>query len=950
MIELILYGVLGLFLGLSLIFIFLILTQKSRHLKKENKVKLARNYLFKKYIDGEDIERPVSKKFFFDALIDVDEQIHLDQELRKKIIKDICNYSFINKQKRLLNSRFPYRRKIAAFYLGRVRKDETYKLLITRFLIEKNEAVKLRLVSQMRYCKNEEFTKIMIESLVGSSDQYHQRLCTLLGSNFKRIYKSFISFKDDKRFEIVLGFIRISAFYTEAYLVDYMLKTLKNICQNKIYETEQNKLIIKLILQNLLRHTPEILSQSIYLNHTNPQIKKYAILSLGKSTDKSNLIKLVNGFDESDFDTYRLEALSKLVFNQKKLLDSLLLKFSELNYYQKQMLIKLFSDRIDYILLKYKSLDKSLLKEIIQIMLNQGITEPIIDFLNQNPNQDLQALLISFIKPILSNDKMLLNEFRTYTNSNVLKEFSITKKAPRIIDREKPPLEKSKIFWLIRWLLMSLFLFPIIYILRFNFRLIDMNWKQRIEGFIIDVNIYLIAYFVIINIIYIILLVFALIGSKKQVNLSKTRKYSLLFMDQLLPGISIIAPAYNEDKSIIDSVTSLLNLNYPRYEVVVVNDGSKDLTLTKLIEYFNLERIHVNYKIDLGTKPIRGVYKTKTVPNLLVIDKHNGGKADALNVGINVSQHDYVCGIDADSILEGDALLKLASVMLDDVSPHVALGGNIYPANGFTFDRGKVETRGLPKNTLCRFQTIEYLRAFTSGRIGWSELRSLMIISGAFGLFKRDVLIETGGYLTSSSIHKKDTVGEDMELVVRLTKQALEKKDPFRVVYVYNAYCYTELPSDIITLLKQRNRWQRGLIDILSYHRKLALNPKYKQIGFLGYPYYFLFEFLGPFFEMQGYIMLIIALILGLLNPLIILGIFTASIAFGVMISLSALFMTEREILMLNKKETFLLILFAILENFGYRQMISLHRIVSTFKALKESGKWGSQKRKGFKT
>lgn len=324
------------------------------------------------------------------------------------------------------------------------------------------------------------------------------------------------------------------------------------------------------------------------------------------------------------------------------------------------------------------------------------------------------------------------------------------------------------------------------------------------------------------------------------------------------------------------------------------------------------------------------------------------GKADALNVGINVSKHDYVCGIDADSILEGDALLKLASVMLDDTRPFIALGGNIYPANGFIFDKGKVEKKGLPKESLTRFQTIEYLRAFTSGRIGWSELGSLMIISGAFGLFKKAELIETGGYLTSSSIYQKDTVGEDLELVVRLTKNALDKKRPFRVAYVYNAYCYTELPSDLKTLLKQRNRWQRGLVDILSYHRSLALNYKYKQIGYLGYPYYFLFEFLGPFFEAQGYLMLLIALILGILSPTIILGIFTASIAFGMMISLSSLYMMERESLMLNKKETLLLILYAIIENFGYRQLISLQRVSSAFKAIKESGTWGAQKRKGF--
>lgn len=258
--------------------------------------------------------------------------------------------------------------------------------------------------------------------------------------------------------------------------------------------------------------------------------------------------------------------------------------------------------------------------------------------------------------------------------------------------------------------------------------------------------------------------------------------------------------------------------------------------------------------------------------------------------------------------------------------------------------KGDDTLRGL----VPRLQTIEYLRAFTSGRIGWSQARSLMIISGAFGLFNKRALIETGGYLTSSGQFKKDTVGEDMELVVRLTREYLEKKKEYRVTYVSNAYCYTELPSEAKTLLKQRNRWQRGLVDILSFHRKIIFNPRFKQIGMLGAPYFFIFEFLGPMLEAFGLVMLLVATLLGLLNLEILLAMFTVSIAFGVVISLSSLFMSEQDILMMSKRDTAILILYAIVENFGYRQLISIHRVKSTFSALKESGQWGSQVRKGF--
>jgi cellulose synthase/poly-beta-1,6-N-acetylglucosamine synthase-like glycosyltransferase len=644
-----------------------------------------------------------------------------------------------------------------------------------------------------------------------------------------------------------------------------------------------------------------------------------------------------------------IKTIESIIFTEKNFLDHILGIYHNLNQTQKAKLSIVLAPRIDYIILKLANQNNQLLEEIITIIFSQKIIEPIIDFLNKNSTEEIENLVLNMVKLNLSEDLELTREFRAYVKPEILAKIGLNALALETEAKEKSPVEKKKIIWIVKWIIFAVLLFPIIYLVSIAKDISKLNIGEILQGFVINVNIYLIYYFVTINIIYLILLVLALKGSREQVELAKTKKYSLLFSDSLLPGISIIAPAYNEEISIIDSVTSLLNLKYPNYEVIVVNDGSKDETLNKLIEHFELERKHFSYNDSLATKKVRGIYICKNIPNLVVVDKNNGGKADALNVGINVSAKTFVCGIDADSILESDSLLKLASAMLDDTTPHLAMGGNIYPANGFTFNRGQVETYGIPKEILCRLQTIEYLRAFTSGRIGWSKLRSLMIISGAFGLFHKDTLIRIGGYLTISGSLKKDTVGEDMELVVRLTRDALERKEPLRVVYIYNAYCYTELPSDLKTLSKQRNRWQRGLIDILSYHRKLALKPKFKQIGFIGYPYFFIFEFLGPFFEMFGYLMLIVALALNLLNLEIILAIFTASIGFGIVISLFSLLMSEREIKLMSAKETFILLLYAFIENFGYRQFISLHRVFSSFSALKESGQWGVQKRKGFK-
>lgn len=949
MIEIIL-GISGFFGLIIIIFMMLILTQKHIHKKRSQKVKKARDYLFKHYIDQEEAILPVSKQFFFDALIDVDEQIHLDPEIRSRVIDDMIDSKFIKKQKRRLNAHSAFKRKIAIYYLSKLRKEEAYELLFERFKKEKIEAVKLRIVAHMRYGFKDEYIHPIMESLINASSVYHDQLCTLLGSNYKRIYDAFPTYKQDERYEIILALVTIGSFHADAFLIDYMERLISWIMTDSPFDEHKNDILKEKVLRNLIKYTPELLSTPHYLNHHDLKVKSFAISSLAyrPTVDYVNLI--IEGLDQKEHDDIRIKTLSKIVLNERSYLEHLLRILKDLNDYQRKMITIVLSERIDYIILNLFESQKSLLSQILNDVLDQKITEPVIDFLNHNKNDEISSFLLGIIKRKMSTDENMTKEFRLYLNANVLKYLGLQTLSPVIEKREKAPKEKAKIRWMLRWMTISLLIFPMIYLIRLNTSLLSMTLIEIIEGFIIEVNIYLIVYFLCINFIYITLFFLALAASKKQVNLSRTRKNTLLFSERLLPGISIIAPAYNEEINIIESVTSLLNLQYPVYEVIVVNDGSKDQTLNKLIQHFNLERKHPTHINELNTKKIRGIYKTKDIPNLIVVDKQNGGKADALNVGINVSKQDYVCGIDADSILEGDALLKLASAMLDDTKPYVALGGNIYPANGFTFDKGKVEKRSIPKEIICRFQTIEYLRAFTSGRIGWSELRSLMIISGAFGLFQKNALIESGGYLTSSSKLKKDTVGEDMELVVRLTRQTLEKKEPFRVAYVYNAYCYTELPSDVKTLLKQRNRWQRGLIDILSYHRKLAFNPKYKQIGLIGYPYFFIFEFLGPFFEAQGYVMLTIALILGLLSPSIILGIFVISILFGIVISLSSLYMSEKDLLMMSKKDTVILILYAILENFGYRQMISMHRVLSSFSALKESGTWGAQKRKGFKS
>jgi cellulose synthase/poly-beta-1,6-N-acetylglucosamine synthase-like glycosyltransferase len=416
----------------------------------------------------------------------------------------------------------------------------------------------------------------------------------------------------------------------------------------------------------------------------------------------------------------------------------------------------------------------------------------------------------------------------------------------------------------------------------------------------------------------------------------------------IISPISIIVPAYNEELNIVENIRSLLSLEYPLFEVIVVNDGSKDRSLENIIDAFDLRRVDYRADQKIQTRTVKAIYKNKFYSKLTLIDKDNGGKADALNVGINFSQHDYVCGIDADSLIESDGLLRMMATILDHDEITLALGGSIVPSNGSIVDHGMVEKFGLPKSSIARFQAIEYLRAFNTGRLAFAKLKCFLIVSGAFGLFEKRILTEIGGYLSASSF-KKNTVGEDMELVVRITKKAAESSLNYRVDYIPMARCYTEVPESMKILKSQRNRWQRGLIETLSFHRDMIMNPQYGPNGLFALPYFFIFEMIAPLLELQIYLTLIIGMIFGIFNSIYILLLLVATCFFGMSLSLVSLLVQEKYSTSLSFKDTMILIFYGIIENFGWRQVISIYRTWGYFSSLKGKHTWGSMTRVGFK-
>lgn len=410
----------------------------------------------------------------------------------------------------------------------------------------------------------------------------------------------------------------------------------------------------------------------------------------------------------------------------------------------------------------------------------------------------------------------------------------------------------------------------------------------------------------------------------------------------LVPPVAILAPAYNEELTVVQSVRTMLALRYPRYEIIVINDGSSDNTLNRLIEAFALEPSVRAHETVLHHAPIRAVYTSRDFPSLVVIDKKNGGKADALNAGISLARAPVFCAIDADTLLEPDALLRAVRPMIEDPARVIAVGGSIRIANGCRFEGGRITEIGLPRNLLALFQTVEYLRAFLVARLAWSKAGALTIISGAFGVFRRGLVIEAGGYRT-------DLVGEDMELVVRLHHHMQRSGKAYRIAYLPEPLAFTEVPETLRALASQRARWQRGALESYFAHKSMTLNPRYGRVGLLGLLHMLLVYVVGPPLEVCGYILIPLLWLGGFLSLPWFLAFLAVTFAFGVAISVATLLLAERQLRRFPKiSQLALLLAVAVLENFGYRQLNTIWRLKGWWQFARKRGEWGTMTRKGF--
>ena len=450
---------------------------------------------------------------------------------------------------------------------------------------------------------------------------------------------------------------------------------------------------------------------------------------------------------------------------------------------------------------------------------------------------------------------------------------------------------------------------------------------------------------IIIFVSYVVLAAISAVTLRNYLRKNSYVDYNSIILAPMLPTISVIAPAYNETKSIVENIRALLSLYYSDFEVVVVNDGSTDDTLKKIIKAYDMVRVNYAFDYRIPCERIKGVYKSRnrSFSRLTVINKVNGGKADSLNAGINVSRKDLIVSIDADSIMEPDALLKLVKPFLEETDKKViAAGGVIRIANSCEVDGGQIRKINLPDSFLPRIQVLEYTRAFLMARMAWSHLDGLLLISGALGMFDKEVVIKAGGYNIK-------TVGEDMELVVRMRRHMVESKQPYIVTYIPDPLCWTEVPSKLRNLSRQRNRWTRGTMETLFMHKKIFFRPKYGKFGMLGYPYWFFFEWLAPLVEFFGLLYFLILAILGIPNWPFFLLLLAFVYTFAVSLSTWAVLFEEMTFHKYEKRRDVLkLIGTAFLEPFFYHPLTVMWAVKANFDYFTGKKGWGKMEREGF--
>ncbi|TVQ25756.1 MAG: glycosyltransferase, partial [Spirochaetaceae bacterium] len=731
------------------------------------------------------------------------DSINVPEAQRTKIQDAIVDSGLFARLVRRLKSSAVMRRKTAAILLGYARPEHSAPPLMQALAVEKRSSVKLHIAYALSRTGNPVVIPSIVDSLADSDETYQRQIHGILSRFRDHLHSYFNVLRKRNEPEVQALVMNIAALRSD----DEGRTFLETLTRSDIDAVAVEA--TRMLLQRYLHQTniEQLLRSSVHM------IQNLALEAVGDLPPEQSLAWLMDGLRREDTRKSAVIGLSRLVLSHPGLyMDLVQHALEEQDDGCRDALLEVLSKRVEYLI--EKSLRDRPAREALRAVLQSGRVHGVLGFLSQNQDTDVERFVIDAIEAALQEQPDIQDLIVESAPDRVLETLSLDRSGRAAVRHTR--VGESTPRWFVIGVIGLTVLVPVVVytVLRWSAELSVMD-HIRVYG--LGFTLVFAWYAFALNIWYLVLTWIAGRSVRSQQRGFEIKPVSMLFAPGVLPSISVLAPAYNEEASIVESVRSLLGLRYPDFEVLVINDGSADGTLQRLIDVFELDRVDIFVHGYLPAQPVRGIYRNPRIPELTVIDKQSGGKADSLNVGINASRKAYFAAIDADSLLERDALLRATAQFLDSDVPVVATGGNIFPVNGCTVSDGVLEEIRLPQEHLGRFQVLEYLRSFMAGRTGWAGLKSLMIISGAFGVFRKADVIDAHGYMTGSGYFSKDTVAEDMELVVRITRSLTDRGEPHAVQYSYNANCWTEVPVSRRILRSQRDRWQRGLIDTMYY-------------------------------------------------------------------------------------------------------------------------------------
>ena len=874
---------------------------------------------------------------FLQEFMELSDSVRLPEEQLRKLQHALVRTHQFPRLIRQLASHRSHLRKRASIWLGYAAPEQAVLPLVMALEKEARPTVRIHMVHSLARLGDPAVIPTIVDSLAGTDSDYQHRVhgcLSAFGANFASYFEIL---RDRREGEIRHLVAELAATLSEPRGRDY----LEHLLDTDDVETRRHA--TRLLLDNYVTSV----DTDTLLAHPDGMVVNLTLEYLGSIRSRSALSTLVRYAGQPETRKSAVVGLSRLVHDIPSLYAEALELIETLGEAPAaDALLEVISHRVEYLLERVLRADDGRARAALIRLVESGRVSGIISFLNRNADPAAESAIVDLIAPAVMAGEKTAAEFALYAGDSVLRRLRLERRqteqtrGARVGEATRPVL--------ILALILGVVLAPPTAYVAVRWAAGSIPALSWIYDYMNRFALFFGGYAFALNMVYLGLLgtaAYAVVRQQAQLGL---KPLSMLFRPGMLPSISIVVPAYREEATIVENVNSLMNLRYPDFEVIVVNDGSPDDTMGALIRHFELERTDVFVHGYLGTQSIRGIYRNPRIPELLVIDKENGGKADSLNAGINAARKDYFAAIDSDSLLERDSLLRLTALFLDSDVPVVATGGNIFPVNGCRVDHGHLDSIALPREFLGRLQTLEYLRSFMAGRTGWAQLKSLMIISGAFGLFRKQEVVDAEGYLTGKGKYRKDTVAEDMELVVRVSRSLRDAGRPFAVQYGYSANCWTEVPTNLKILTNQRDRWQRGLIDTMFFHFRMLANPRYGMVGMVGFPYFFFFELMGPWIEVQGLLFLITGLALGTLPLSIFAIVFAATVPLGIAISLASLLLAEYHQRYFGPADRTRLLVLAFLENFGYRQYASVLRLRGYISALRRKTGWGTMVRAGF--